>query len=342
MANNLIQIKRTSVSGRAANTSTLPNPGEIALNMSDGILYSTNGTNVFEIGANNTNAQVSNTLTVYKISANGSTGTSGQVLTSNGTTSYWSTVSGGGGGLTVRSTDGSGGTVNTSVVNVTGINFDESTGLHVTDQGSGNVFVSLGSGYKFITVSGQTTITAVGEDTLNIANGDNIYLATSNTGVKTLTIGANLQSFIQNTDSRTLSGNLNFTGANTRFGGKVTFAGNVAINAGISIIDSTGSQGTSGQVLASNGSGNVYWSTVTGGGGGGFTNGQSISVNNFVITGAFNANNSNGTSGQILVSNGSGVYWANASESSANLVFDYGLITESFSSAAAQDYGALI
>ncbi len=43
MANNLIQIKRTSVSGRAANTTTLSNPGELALNMTDGILYSGNG-----------------------------------------------------------------------------------------------------------------------------------------------------------------------------------------------------------------------------------------------------------------------------------------------------------
>jgi len=53
-ANNLIQIKRTSISGRAANTTTLPNPGELALNMTDGILYSGNGSVVFEIGANNT------------------------------------------------------------------------------------------------------------------------------------------------------------------------------------------------------------------------------------------------------------------------------------------------
>lgn len=94
MANNLIQVKRTSISGRAANTVTLPNPGELALNMTDGILYSTNGSVVFEIGANNTNARVSNTLTVKAISANGSNGTSGQVLTTNGTATYWSAAGG--------------------------------------------------------------------------------------------------------------------------------------------------------------------------------------------------------------------------------------------------------
>jgi hypothetical protein len=152
MANNLIQVKRTSISGRAANTTTLPNPGELALNMTDGILYSTNGSVVFEIGANNTNTQVTGTITVgnstvnttvnsttfsgtannasylggtaaanylqntgsYTISgtrihianleirtsnliintsaglmANGSIGTDGQILFSNGTTPYW-------------------------------------------------------------------------------------------------------------------------------------------------------------------------------------------------------------------------------------------------------------
>jgi hypothetical protein len=91
MANNLIQIKRTSVSGRAANTTTLPNAGELALNMADGILYSGNGSAVFEIGANNTNVNVSGNLTVKGIVANGSIGTSGQVLKSNGSATYWGT-----------------------------------------------------------------------------------------------------------------------------------------------------------------------------------------------------------------------------------------------------------
>lgn len=68
MANNLIQVKRTSVSGRAPNTSILSVPGELALNMADGILYSTSGSNVFEIGANNTNVNVTNLLTSNLIS----------------------------------------------------------------------------------------------------------------------------------------------------------------------------------------------------------------------------------------------------------------------------------
>lgn len=98
MANNVIKIRRTSVPGRAANTDTLVNPGELALNMADGIMYSTNGSVVFEIGANNTNVNVSGTLTINSISANGTVGASGNVLKSNGTSAYWGTVAGLGGG----------------------------------------------------------------------------------------------------------------------------------------------------------------------------------------------------------------------------------------------------
>jgi hypothetical protein len=309
MANNKIQIKRTSVTGRTPNTTNSGNSqyidtGELALNIADGVLYTSNGA-LITIGANLINQNitgganaialtnatsnwiywtgagtaaptfttrsagtkvvlyptlgasqvdyafginagtlwssipgydagqyfkwyggetevaslsgtgnlllngsvnaaaytvgsswVANTLGVYMtmpLSANGGVGTGGQVLTSNGSTGspYWSTVSGGGGGsITVRSTNGNGGTVNTTVTSVTGINFDESTGIHVTDQGSGNVFVSLGSSFKTIQVSGQNSLIAVGEDTLTIANGVGITLTTSNTAPKTLTIAS--------------------------------------------------------------------------------------------------------------------------------------------------------
>ena len=38
---------------------------------------------------------------------------------------------------------------------------------------------------------------------------------------------------------------------------------------------------------------------------------QTISANNITITGTLTANSSNGAYGQVLSSNGSGVYWAN-------------------------------
>jgi hypothetical protein len=99
LANNIVQVKRTSTSGRTPNTtgsyatnSQYISAGELALNMADGILYSSNGSAVIEIGANNTNVRVSGNLTVNAIIANGSLGTAGQILTSNSTGVYWSTA----------------------------------------------------------------------------------------------------------------------------------------------------------------------------------------------------------------------------------------------------------
>ena len=99
---NKFQTKRTTISGRTPNTTNSGNThyidtGELALNLTDGKLFSSNGSVSFEVGANLVNASVTNVLTTKAISANGSNGTSGQVLTSNGTATYWSTVSGGGG-----------------------------------------------------------------------------------------------------------------------------------------------------------------------------------------------------------------------------------------------------
>jgi hypothetical protein len=102
MANKL-QIKRTSVSGRTPNTTNSGNThfidtGELALNLADGKLFSSNGTIHFEIGANLSSVSVSGNATLNAIIANGSIGTAGQVLKSNGSSIYWSTGDGGGGG----------------------------------------------------------------------------------------------------------------------------------------------------------------------------------------------------------------------------------------------------
>jgi hypothetical protein len=88
----------------------------------------------------------------------------------------------------------------------------------------------------------------------------------------------------------------------------VTYTANVSVNGAII---ANGGAGTSGQVLTSSAGGNVYWSTVSGGGS--FSNGQSISVANLAITGSLTANGSVGTSGQALVSTGTGVQWGTVS-----------------------------
>jgi hypothetical protein len=324
LANNLIYVKRTTVSGRTPNTTgsyatntQYISTGELALNLSDNKLFSSNGTTYFEIGSNTTDQNVSNTLTVKAISANGSNGTAGQVLTTNGTGTYWSTVTGGSGSLTVRSTYGNGGTVNTTVTSVTAINFDESTGLHVTDQGSGNVFVSLGSGFKYITVAGQTTITAVGEDTLAIANGSLVTLTTSNSAPKTLTIdlSANVVTNAQ------LSGNLSSYQTTAGMSSYQTTAG-LSSNVATLTSNNTSFVGTvSAANVVSNAqlSGNLANYVNTSGAytfTGIHTHTANVSVNAAII-----ANGSVGTSGQVLTSSAGGnVYWSTVTSSGGSSV----------------------
>ena len=100
MANKL-QIKRTTVTGRTPNTTSSGNSafidtGELALNPTDRKLFSSNGTVSFEVGSNLTNLSVSG-----GISANGSYGSNGQVLTTNGSGVYWASSSGGTGAVTL-------------------------------------------------------------------------------------------------------------------------------------------------------------------------------------------------------------------------------------------------
>ena len=80
-----------------------------------------------------------------------------------------------------------------------------------------------------------------------------------------------------------------------------TLTGNLTF-ANDSVLIANGVFGTTGQVLTSNGSA-LYWSSA------GFSNGQSISVNNFAVTASFTANGSTGSAGQVLHTNGTGVYW---------------------------------
>lgn len=102
MANNVFQVKRTSTAGRTPNTTgsyatntQYIGAGEFALNMADQILYTSNGSVVITVGANLVNQNVSNTLTVKAISANGGVGSAGQVLTSNASAVYWDTPAAG-------------------------------------------------------------------------------------------------------------------------------------------------------------------------------------------------------------------------------------------------------
>lgn len=110
MANTVFKLRRSTVAGKIPNTSTL-SIGELALNLTDQKLFSSDGSNIFELGSNVTSQYVYSTISVgnstvnttinstsinvQSIIANGSLGTSTQVLSSNGTGIYWASPSAG-------------------------------------------------------------------------------------------------------------------------------------------------------------------------------------------------------------------------------------------------------
>jgi hypothetical protein len=194
MANNLIQIKRSAT---AAVPASLAN-GELAFTSNGDVLYigsptgsivaiggarapgtltanqalvanSTSGINEIRVGTANVGA-------VY---ANGSLGTAGQVLTTNSTGVYWSTVSSGGGGTVTSVGSGSGltggpitgsGTLsvlanNGIVANSTGVFVNAGTGVTVNATG-----VHIGQAVETTSDVTFNRITATG----NVALGDAI------------------------------------------------------------------------------------------------------------------------------------------------------------------------
>ena len=88
-----IKIKRSASAGNAPNNTNI-DTAELALNTADRIMYSSDGTDVFEIGANLTSLAVSGQVTLTNIiSANGSLGTAGQALLTDGSSKvYWGSV----------------------------------------------------------------------------------------------------------------------------------------------------------------------------------------------------------------------------------------------------------
>jgi len=275
LANNVFKIKRTSVTGRAANTSTLTNPGELALNITDGIMFSTNGSSVFEIGANLTSSHITNSLTldndkriyfktlnasactffvnqiddnfvlyttntshqprpVYSIyvnsnistlnflvptrfdanvtvfTANGSVGSAGQVLTSNGSSVYWSS---------------SGGTGTVTQINT-------------------------GNGLSGGPITGTGTISVVANDGI-ISNNSGVFvkagtgIVVNATGVHVTAVGVNTDAQYVWTNTHTFNQTINGTANNANYlGGNSasdlrTYSDNKAANAYSNVVSYT-------------------------------------------------------------------------------------------------------
>jgi hypothetical protein len=82
--------------------------------------------------------------------------------------------------LNIAESNITGGNVTNAISNVSTLKFDKTTGFSVTDLGSGNAVISLGSSFKTWEVTGQPSLVAVGEDTVQFIAGSGISIATSN------------------------------------------------------------------------------------------------------------------------------------------------------------------
>jgi hypothetical protein len=305
MAKNKFQIKRTTVSGRVPNTSDPSNTsyidaGELALNLTDTVLYTSNGSNAIQVGSNLLS------LAVRSIIANGTVGTSGKVLTSagDGGNIYWSSVTSGGGiDLDAQyywtNTQTFSNTITfLQVINATAnVALTANNALYLNTKAEGNLNVNtaltansasyLGTKLEAdlnvntaLTANNTTYLNTKGEIALNVNNA-----LTAGEANNTTYLGGNTASDLNNyasdkaanAYSNAVSFNSNASNLTTgtlpyaRLGGNVvnttsnfTFSGNHIYNSNVRIngafLDVNGGAGTNGQILTSNGS-NTYWSS---------------------------------------------------------------------------------
>jgi hypothetical protein len=155
------------------------------------------------------------------IIAGGTSGTSGQVLTSNGSSNvYWSTVA-----------DILGGSISSiSNSDYTIVTTDDLHGAGPITT-SGKIKVSVGYGLK--TTAGGITIANNDSSIGVLVTGvyvNTTWLSTQAANNAYYLVGVDGNKFVQNTDSRTLSGNLIFSANTTKFNSNVYFNGYISTN----------------------------------------------------------------------------------------------------------------
>ena len=142
------QVKRTSAAGRLPNTTNSSNAsfidvGELALNLTDGVMYSSDGSNLIVVGKNQLVANIVNLGITGGIYANGSFGVQTYVLTSNGSNGvYWSPASSSGTPYNMY-------TANTNLYSFETAMFDTSSGriyAALPNNASQGVFIKLADG----------------------------------------------------------------------------------------------------------------------------------------------------------------------------------------------------
>ena len=329
MANNKIQVKRTTVSGRQPNTtgsyatnSQYIAAGEFALNMADGILYTSNGSAVIPIGANNVNINVTGNATIKAIIANGSIGTAGHVLHSNGSAIYWAADDNAGGTVTSVATGNglTGGPITAtgtvSVLANTGI-VANATGLYVNATYIGTLSANNASFLGGTAASGYQTTAGLSANVATLTSNNSTFAFGKTEGALNVNsaLTSNNSSFLGGTAAASYQ--LNST-LNANIASYLpTYTGTVngsIFSVGTSFIaNSTGvyHTGIINATTISTGSVNVINAS-------GLTTTANVSIGSagdLVVTagaGIF-ANGGLGTAGQVLASNGSSIYWSTVS-----------------------------
>lgn len=278
------------------------------------------------------NTTVNLAINSTSISINGSIGTNGQVLTSNGTVSYWANAAGGGGGFT-----------NGSSITVTNLDVTNSGVITV-----GNTTVNVFANATYISVGNSTVNSQLVAGNLAL-NGSVLKVGSgaANTIISNGTVTIASNSTVNNTINAS-SVDLRGSGATLRMGNATI---NSVVNSSSIILSGTGSNGSLIIPLGVYGgfiSGNTFLiaNSSIGEGplsvfGGGLSL-RSTSSLDYTTIGvgsiktvkdnevlfsvmpyyggsgvitigpgvALIANSSNGSAGQVLTSNGSGVYWS--------------------------------
>ena len=371
MANNKIQVKRTNVAGRTANVTNSGNTqfidaGEFALNMADGILYTSNGSALITVGANQVNQRITNSLTfdndrnllfrtvntsasvgfrqqnddnfvfystntaygqravwsifansitsAFSISvptvfnaninlgqvaliANNNSGSAGQVLTTNGTSTYWSTVSGSGSVNTAAQFAWTNTHTFSANVSFTG------NGIGITTN-TGAIYLGglADNNWKIGRNTGSITKWVYTNNTIDIVTANSnlegfvVGLVSNNSYFETGYLGTYIASNVtvgNSTSNLTVNSTAFVVGNSRLLTTNVVFGGSITAN---------GSVGSAGQVLTSGATGNAYWTTPTTGTVTSVASGNGITGGTITSTGTLTA-----VAGAGVVVNTSGI-----------------------------------
>jgi len=194
----IVKLRRSSVSGQKPTNSNLQ-LGELALNTTDGKVYMAKsgslGPSVEELITTNT----VNTGSLQLVGSITASAFSGSAL---GLINVPFQISG---------SDLSGNTYNKQF---TKLQFDDSTGLNVEEINPGTAFISIGSHFKDIFVSGSPILSATGSDAFEVIGAGGLGISTSITDtngngyVKELTISATSLSSSLNNRMDTITGSI--------------------------------------------------------------------------------------------------------------------------------------